>query len=163
MASLGQNFDAGNGPGMDDRSALPAGTYAAAICKSEIRQSKNKPQNSYINLEFEVMDGEHKGARFWTMLNLWNDNDTAVDIAQRELRSICVACGKLSVSDTEELHGIIMDVKVGVRQRDGYDPQNNVKGYAPMGEGRTGGKPAPVTASSGGSGGGKPWDKRPAA
>ena len=150
MAQLGGNFSA-DGDTMETRDVLPAGDYKAAIVKSEVKDAK-KQGNRYINLEFEVMDGEMQGRRFWAILNLWNSNAQAVEIAERELRSIAQACGKLSVSDTEELHGVPMLVKLTVKDDAQYGPQNNIKGY----------KSASTTApaqqqGSGGTSGGAPW------
>jgi hypothetical protein len=51
----------------------------------------------------------------------------AVEIAQRELNSICHAVGKLRVADTEELHTHPMLVTLGID-----DSGRNVpKGYRP--------------------------------
>lgn len=157
MANLGAMFDASQVEPQGDRSVLPAGEYLAAIAKSEARDAKT-PGNRYINLEFEVIDGPAQGRRFWTMLNLWNSNQTAVDIATRELSSICHACGKLRVSDTEELHGIPMLVKLSVKT-DSYGEKNEVKGYRPAsGGGHVTSAPQPAVAAAV-SGGAKrgPW------
>ena len=71
----------------------------------------------------------HRGRRFWSTLNLWNPSPTTVEMAQRELNSICHAVGKLRVVDTEELHGIPMLVKLGF-QKDNAE-RNEPKGYKP--------------------------------
>ena len=76
-----------------------------------------------------MLDGAHKGRRFWSTLNLWNPNPVAVEMAQRELNSICHAVGKLRVADTEELHGIPMKVTLGI-QKDNAE-RNEPKGYKP--------------------------------
>lgn len=131
MASFGGTYDATNGDTMGASDALPAGEYVAAVVKSERKEAKSGNGNAYINLEFEVQDGEYHGRRFWTMLNLWNSNDTAVEIAQRELNSICQAIGRLRVDDSEDLHGIPMLVKLGVKE-DSYGVKNTVKGYKPL-------------------------------
>lgn len=131
MVDFGGQWDATHGETMGTTDALPAGEYVAAIVKSERREAKSGNGNAYINLEFEVLDGQYQGRRFWTMLNLWNHNQTAVEIAQRELNSICHAVGKLRVSDSEQLHNIPMLVKLGVRTDD-YGTQNITKGYKPM-------------------------------
>ena len=115
MASLGATYDASQGEQMSDRSALPPGEYLAAIAKSDVSDTK-KGDGRKVDLEFEVLDGAHKGRRFWTTLNLWNPNPVAVEIAQRELNSICHAVGKLRVADTEELHGIPMKVTLGIEK-----------------------------------------------
>lgn len=144
MANLGGTYQAGDET-MGDRSALAPGEYLAQIVKSEWKDARNGA-NRYINLEFEVVDGDAKGRRFWSMLNLVNSNEQAVQIAQRELNSICHAIGKLRVSDTEELHHVPMLVKLKVEQRDGYDPQNRVVSYKPA----HGGAPAASASATSG-------------
>ena len=154
MAQLGNTYDASNGQTMEDRDVLPAGDYLASVCKSDVREAKSNPQNRYVNLEFEVTDGEYQGRRFWTVLNLWNMSTQAVEIAQRELNSICHAVGKLRIHDTEELHGIPMRVKLGVRNDPNYGDQNTVKGYKPANE-------MPPAAGQGAQSGGvasAPWN-----
>ena len=130
MASLGASFDATQVDPNSGYDILPAGDYLAAIAKSEKRDSKSGG-GAYINLEFEVMDGPARGRRFWTMLNLWNSNAQAVEIAQRDLSAICHAAGKLRVSDTEELHGIPMLVRLTIKKDEKYGEQNRVSSYKP--------------------------------
>ena len=161
MANLGGAYDATGGDTMDTRDTLPAGEYVAALVKSERKEAKSGNGNAYINCEFEVQDGEHQGRRFWSMLNLWNGNATAVEIAQRELNSMMHACGKLRIEDTEELHGIPLIAKLKVEQRDGYDPQNRVTAFKPLSAGTSGGGQAAQGATGGGAV--RPWQKRSAA
>lgn len=152
MANL-NGYDATGGETMEDRDVLPVGEYPAALVKSDRKEAKTQG-NAYINCEYEVTDGEFKGRRFWGMLNLWNSNTQAVEIAQRELNSIMHACGKLRVDDTEELHGIPMLVKLGVRKSDEYGPQNQIKGYKPLNSGSVA-----QSSTSQGSGANKPWNQ----
>lgn len=151
MASFGGTYDANNGETMGDTSALPAGEYVAAIVKSERREAKSGNGNAYINLEFEVQDGPSQGRRFWTMLNLFNKNPDAVEIAQRELNSICQAIGRLRVDDSEDLHGIPMIVRLGVKE-DSYGVKNVTRGYKPLNSGGSAQK-----QTSGGTSGNAPW------
>jgi Protein of unknown function (DUF669) len=127
MASLGATYDASQGEQMSDRSALPPGEYLAAIAKSDVGPTRKGDGGRKIDLEFEVLDGAHRGRRFWTTLNLWNPNPVAVEIAQRELNSICHAVGKLRVADTQELHAIPMKVTLGVDKAG----RNVAKSYKP--------------------------------
>lgn len=133
MANLGNYQDPTGGQMAGDRDVIPPSEVVAAIAKSEEKANK-AGTGSYINLEFEVTEGQHQGRRFWVMLNLNNPNSQAVEIANRELNSICHACGKLrnNVQDTQELHGIPMRIKLGVREQQGFDPQNVVKSYKPL-------------------------------
>lgn len=155
MADLGTTYDATNGEMMGERGALPAGEYVAALVKSDRVQAKSNPRNEYVSCEFEVQDGQSQGRRFWTMLNLWNDNAQAVEIAQRELNSMMHACGKLKVRSTDELHGIPMRVILGVKTDAQYGDKNTVKSYAPLNGGAAGGQ----TQQAAG-GGAAPWRNR---
>ena len=83
-------------------------------------------------LEFEVLDGAHKGRRFWVTLNLRNPNPQAQEIALRELSAICHAVGKLRVADTEELHNLPLKVTLGI-ETDSYGTKNVPKAYKPAG------------------------------
>lgn len=152
MANLGGSYEAGNET-MEARDALPAGEYVAAMVKSDRKDAKTAG-NAYINCEFEVQEGELQGRRFWTMLNLWNGNSQAVEIAQRELNSIMHACGKLRVEDTEELHGIPMRVSLKVENDDKYGAQNRVKSYKPLNS--TGGGASSQQSQSGAD---APWKR----
>lgn len=153
MAQLGATFDASQVDPTDDRDTLPAGDYLAAIAKSEKRDSKKG--GSFISLEFEVLDGQAKGRRFWSMLNLWNSNAQAVEIAQRELSAICHACGKLRVSDTEELHAIPMLVRLKIEKSGQYSDQNRVVSFKPAAGGASAPAPGAQRAAAAGSRG--PW------
>lgn len=155
MAQLGGSYEAGNET-METRDALPAGEYIAAMVKSEAKGPNDKG-NSYINCEFEVQEGELQGRRFWTMLNLWNSNTQAVEIAQRELNSIMHACGKLRVEDTEELHGIPMRVSLKVENDEKYGAQNRVKGYKPLNS--AGGSTGQQSQGGSQSSGNAPWKR----
>lgn len=156
-------YNAEGGDTMDTRDTLPVGEYVASIVKSDRQESRNKPGNAYLNVEFEVMEGECEGRHFWTMLNLWNSNAQAAEIAQRELNSICHAVGKLRVDDSSELHGIPMRVTLKVEADDKYGPQNRVKGYKPL----NGEAPTAATTRQTSTGGGtsngaaasRPWNQ----
>ncbi len=113
MASLGGTYDASDGDQMSERAALPPGEYLAAIARSDVTDTR-KGDGRKVELEFEVLDGAHKGRRFWTTLNLWNPNPVAVEMAQRELNTICHAVGKLRVADTVELHDAPMKVTLAI-------------------------------------------------
>lgn len=145
MAQIAHIEDTTGGALAEQRDAIPAGEYIAALVKSDEKETKAGP--IAINLEFEVQDGPMQGRRFWELLNLNNPNHTAREIANRSLNSICHACGKLrsSIRDTEELHGIPMRVKLNVKTDAQYGDKNEVSAYKPLNA------PAGAPASNGGA------------
>ena len=124
------NFNAQSVAPLEERGAVPAGWYNVAMDKSEAKPTKDGA-GMYLECQFAVTDGAYKGARFWTRLNIRNNNPQAVEIAYRELSAIAHACGVMQVADTSMLHNIPIKVKVSVRKSDGYDDQNDIKAYKP--------------------------------
>jgi len=135
MAQLYPNgFDANNVDPNFSFEHIPAGKYIARITASEMKTT-NAGTGQYLQLEFEVIQGDYTGRKVWARLNLINQNQTAVDIAQRELSAICHAIGKLRIMDSQELHDIPMeiDVKVEIDKKGEREPQNAIKSYKASG------------------------------
>lgn len=111
---------------MRDFSAISAGEYIVKVTDS--KYVPNSKKNGHImKVVLEVQNKEHKGHKIFVNLNLDNPNETAVEIANNELATICDAIGKASIKDTDELMGKLMIVKLGV---DGE--QNKVNMYSSM-------------------------------
>jgi hypothetical protein len=111
------------------REPIPAGWYKCVITESEQKPTKAQT-GSYLQMTLEVIEGEHQGRKAFERLNLDNPNDTAVEIAQRTLSSICRAIGILTPRNSMELHNKPLMVKIAVKPaRDGYDASNDIKEY----------------------------------
>ena len=128
MAQL--NFDASQvQPNTGTPDPIPSGWYPMVIKNSEMKPTKDQ-QGAYLKLEFEVIDGEYRGRKVWDRLNLQNKNPVAVEIAYGSLSAICHAAGIIQVQDSQQLHGIPIEVKVRLKEADGnYDASNDVRGY----------------------------------
>jgi hypothetical protein len=91
----------------------------------------------YLELKLQVIDGKFANRVLFDRLNLKNDNQQAVEIAQRTLAAICHATGVMQVQDSQQLHGIPMEARVSIRPASGgYDAANEVKGYRKVGAGQ---------------------------
>jgi len=124
----------GNNQGADSFEAIPAGDYLAHITKSEMKANKAKTGH-FLLLIHTILEGEHKGSSIFVRLNLDNPNPKAVEIANKELNSICQACDKEGVEDSEELHQIPMCIKVAVEEATAQWPASNaVKKWMPESE-----------------------------
>ena len=108
---------------------LPAGVYDAKIRHTEKKATK-KAGGELLQLELEVLGPSHKGRVIFDRLNLWNANQTAVEIAQKTLSAICHAVNILKIKNHEELRGKKVAIKVSVRSDEKYGDSNEVKGYA---------------------------------
>ncbi|QDT60603.1 hypothetical protein SV7mr_31270 [Stieleria bergensis] len=129
MANL-QGFDANQVEPSQDFTPLPAGSYVAVITDSEMKPTKTGNGN-YLQLTFQIVEGEHANRLIWVRLNLDNPNATAVDIARRELSSICRSVGVLVPTDSADLHDLPLVIQVGLKRRKDTDElQSEVKGYS---------------------------------
>ena len=186
MAFLGGTFDATQVEPQGDYTPVPPGDYKVQIVTSEMVENSARTGHM-LKLEVEIIEGDQAGRKIYDRLNLDNPNAQAVEIAQRTLSAICHATGKLSVSDSAELHMIPMlaVIKVDPPRSSGgkdYGASNSIKTYkkldnAPANRGFGGGASAGGNAAGGApagggfkpaatggqtSGGGAPW-KRSAA
>ncbi len=124
---------------------IPAGKYLAIITETEMKPTK-AGTGQYLQLTFQVLEGEHKGRLVWARLNLDNPSEMAVKIARAELSAICRAVGVLAPKDSIELHNLPLTIKVGCKKRgDTGEMTNEVKGYESKGS------TDPVAAASVGS------------
>jgi len=133
MASL-NGFDASQVPEQMEFTALPEGQYVVIATASEMKPTKNG-QGQFLQFTFEVLDGPRKGSKLWARLNLVNQNQTAVDIAQRELGAICRAVGVIKPNDSAELHNRPLLVTVAVEVDDRKREGNVIKKYEPVNAG----------------------------
>ncbi len=110
---------------------LPAGKYLAAITESAMKPTKSNNGN-FLELTFQVLDGEYKNRFVWARLNLNNPSDKAVEIARSELSAICHAVGVMQPRDSVELHNLPLTITVKcVKRDDTGEITNELKSYAP--------------------------------
>lgn len=137
MADLGMDFDANAQEPMQPREILPAGWYQAAILESDLADTKAKQagetqRGTILNLVWQIIGGQHDGRKVFDRVNRDNDNQAAVDIGSRQLSSICRACGRMLVRESDLLHNIICNIRLAVRPaKNGYEASNEIKEYTP--------------------------------
>ena len=161
MANL-SGFDASTIAPREDFTPLPAGEYRVVIVDSDMKPTK-KNDGQYLEVSYEVIEGEYKGRKLWSRHNLDNPNQKTVEIAQRELSAICHAVGILQPRDSQQLHNKPLSVRVEFIPADGFKQQkdgNEIKAWkAVEGGAQTSAPqhPAPVAAT-----GAAPWKRNAA-
>lgn len=139
------NFNAEEVSPLASFEPVPIGEYTVMITESDLKPTKSG-DGQYLQLVYEVLDGDYKGRKLWDRLNIVNKNNTATEIAQRALSAICHSVGVLHPKDSEELHNKPFVVKVGIRPATGdFSESNIIKGYSALGK-----KDAPKSGK-------KPW------
>src|SRR5690554_1686528 len=132
---------------------LPAGKYIAAITNSQVKPTKNG-DGSYLELEFEVLEGDFRGRKVWHRLCINHPNATTVKIARGNLSAICRAVGVMQPRDSVELHNIPLLITVKCKKRqDTGELSNEVKGYESKASVTGQPQQAPVTSNT------PPWKR----
>jgi hypothetical protein len=127
MAEL--NFNAEEYEPMGSFDPLPVGEYVVVIESSE-KKPASTGKGEYLQLVYNVIDGEYQGRRLFDRLNIENESEQAQTIARRALSSICRAIGIMNPKTSEELHDKPFVVKVGIRPAKGeYGPSNKITEY----------------------------------
>ena len=109
---------------------VPAGRYTAVITESEMKSTK-RGDGSFLEMTFQIIEGEYRGRNVWARLNLDNSNPLAVKIARSELSAICRATGVMQPKDSCELHSLPLVIRVKCKKReDTGEVTNEIKGYA---------------------------------
>jgi hypothetical protein len=136
---------------------LPAGDYEMMITASSTKQVKAPKTGSYLELEMQVISGEHSGRRHWERLNLDNPSQQTVKIAQEQLARLCMALRLDNVEDSVELHDTPFVAEVGIDKKD--PTRNVIWNYraavdAPAAKPAAPAKPAPAAAPAKSA---RPW------
>ncbi|MCU0938996.1 MAG: DUF669 domain-containing protein [Burkholderiaceae bacterium] len=123
-------FDATNIEPAQAFTPIPAGTYVAQIVESEVKPTR-AGDGTYLQLTWQVLEGPCAGRKVFGRINNRNPNAQAEQIGQKELSALCHAAGILKITDTQQLHGRPLRIRVAVRKdpTGQYQDNNEVKGY----------------------------------
>lgn len=143
MAFLNQEFNVnelpvGTGGNFEP---LPAGWYTVAITQAELKDTK-LGGGQYIKLRFDVTGPTHQGRVVFGNLNIKNANPKAEEIGRQQLGEVMRAIGLAKVTDTDQLIGGQISIKLDVKQDAQYGASNEVKGFRSVS-----GSAAPAAAS----------------
>ena len=102
---------------------IPQGRYEARIVRSKMNQVAT---GSRLDLDFEIMGGEHDGHVIVKQLHLHSANANTQWQARAELSRICVAVGVMTPKDSSALHNIPVAIQVEADKR-----HNTITAYSP--------------------------------
>lgn len=130
MAHLSETFDVNNLPqGNDNFDPLPPGWYEASITKADLKNTKDGA-GQYIAIRYDIIGPTHQGRVVFGNLNIKNASAKAEEIGRGHLGDIMRAIGLSRVTDTDQLIGGTLSIKLEIRAAtDQYAAQNDVKGY----------------------------------
>ena len=130
MAFLDTPFDVNELPQGDSNYELvPAGWYNATITKAEIKSTK-AGTGQYIAIRYDITGPSHQGRVCFGNLNIKNPNSQAEEIGRKQLGEVMRAIGLARVTDTDQLIGGSLQIKISIKEADGqYEASNEIKGF----------------------------------
>lgn len=149
MANLA-GFDASQQGEMLNFATMPAQKKVLVMMTASEMKPTKKGTGSFLLCEFTILaDGQYKGRKVWTRLNLSNPNKQAEDIAQRELGAICKAVGIIKPNDSADLHSKPILIDFSVEKGENGQDQNKIDAYYPAAAGASFTAPAAPTQQPG--------------
>ena len=159
MAFLDEEFSVDTLPkGTSNFEPLPEGWYNATITGAEVKDTK-AGDGKYIACKYTVTGPSHQGRVVFGNLNIKNASTKAEEIGRQQLGEIMRAIGLAKVTDTDQLIGGNLGIKLSVKT--GEYAGNEIKGYRALG----GAAPAvapfkPVATSAAPGKAAPPWAKK---
>lgn len=150
-----------------DYTPLPEGEYSVTIKDAEVKAT-NDGTGQYIKLRLDVQGPTHAGRVVFSNINIRNKSEQAEQIGRGQLKAVMSALGIATLTDTDQLIGGQLIVKLSVRpartdEKTGksYEASNDVKAYKPAGGApmaAPGAMPKPAAAAHAKSA--PPWAKK---
>lgn len=127
MAFLDEEFTLDTLPvGTSNFDPLPEGWYNATISGAEIRSTK-AGDGKLIAVKYAITGPTHQGRVIFSNLNIKNASTKAEEIGRQQLGEIMRAIGLAKVTDTDQLIGGSLGIKLSVKT--GEYAGNEVKGF----------------------------------
>lgn len=150
---------------VSDFSPFPAGTYLMQASKVGDLKKNNAGTGAYVPVEFEVVDGEHRGRKIFENFSYMHENPKTEQIALQRTKQWILATGRdgnieLTTDVLAALEGQEFTAEVTIKPDSNGVNKNQIR-YFVIPEGDAPPKPAPKPEASKPSAGKakKPWEK----
>lgn len=107
---------------------VPAGWYNVKVHGAEVKNTK-AGNGQYIAVRYDILGPTHQGRVVFGNINIKNPNPKAEEIGRQQLGDLMRAIGLARVTDTDQLIGGNLRIKVAVSQSEQYGDSNEVKGF----------------------------------
>ena len=153
-------------PEQTNYGSVPSGEYTVTIKSVDVKQTK-AGNGTYLKLRLDITGPSHAGRVLFANVTLNNPNEQAEEIGRRQIGDIMRALRISALSDTDQLIGGNLRVKVVATQSEQYGDGNEVKAFkslegsvAPSATLSSSTKAAPAAAVTSTSKAAPPWAKK---
>ena len=165
MAFLDEEFNVDSLPkSTSNFEPLPDGWYNSTITSAQIGETK-AGDGKYIKVRYDITGPSHQGRVIFSYLNIKNASTKAEEIGRAQLGEIMRAIGLAKVTDTDQLIGKVIGIKLTIK-RDAKGDGNDVRGYKAIGSSPAAfpavapAGAAPAKAATPSKFGASPWAKK---
>lgn len=111
---------------------IPQGEYNIVVDEAEIKETKSGT-GEYINCKLKITDGEYEGKFLFTMFNIKNQNQKAVEIGLGQLKTF-MGCAGLDKTILKNAHDLLGAKAVAVvkHKTDDYGEKAVVSYFKPF-------------------------------
>jgi hypothetical protein len=106
---------------------LPAAWYSAEIVSAEGKANRSG-DGKYLDIRYRVVSGPFSGRMVFGSVTTRNRNSTAMEIGREQIATIAEAIG-VRFTDSDELIGRIVDIKLVITKSEQYGDKNEVRGW----------------------------------
>lgn len=156
MANLGTSFVADEMPSGGSYEVLPAGWYTATINDVQVKQTKSGT-GRYMAIRYDITGPTHQGRVVYSNVNFENANPKAEEIGRQQLRSLMEAVGLTRLTDSDQLIGHSVKIKLKIEKDEQYGDKNQVNGFGSAGSAGAAPRPAQAPAPSAKPANAPPW------
>ena len=136
MANISNYYNASYVEPQEDFAPLPAGWYDAEVTETSVEENK-AGNGSYIKVRFDIVGPTHAGRVVFSNYTLEHTNPKAVTVGHSKFRQLHEACGVPVVTDTDQIVGRRVAIKLTIKKSLEYGDSNEVKSArAPEGASR---------------------------
>ncbi len=107
---------------------IPEGWYQAFVSGAELRPTKDGA-GKYIFFTFKIAGPTHAGRLIISIVNIENKSVAAEEIGRATLGKIMRVCGLESITDTDELIGAPVSIKLKIKLDAQYGDRNEVSDF----------------------------------
>lgn len=152
-------FDAQELPQGNSFEPLPAGWYPVEIVSAELKETK-AGTGKYMSVGYKVTGESHTGRTVFGNINLRNPNPKAEEIGRQQLGDLMRSVGLARLTDTDQLIGMVCQIKLAIRKDEQYGDSNDVKAHKAYGAAPPTAAPArPNVQQTSGNRPSPPWIK----
>ena len=130
MGFLGETFDINDIPEEEKREfePLPAGWYTATITDAGLRDTK-AGTGSYIWMRFDITGPAHQGRVVFGNITRTNPKPSAEGFGRQQLGKIMLSIGLQKLSNTDQLLGANLSIKLTIKDSPEYGLKNEVQAF----------------------------------